>query len=102
MIYTCLFLPRGFMNNNPRSVFQHETDRSCLAYAHPEPNDKASTMEELGKMRQWKDVDCNTKAPFICEYNKGAIMAFNFESDYAIPYFFPLAIHRLLGIPSPE
>ena len=45
-----------------------KTGRSCVGYATYHAKTQTSNFRY-----QMKDVDCDTKAPFICQYNPGEI-----------------------------
>ena len=61
------------------SVFEEETNRECVAYAAGEGlwkkgidmNNDDWTVSAKDFKYTWKPIDCNTKAPFLCQYNPG-------------------------------
>ena len=61
------------------SVFEEETNRECVAYAAGEGlwkkgidmNNDDWTVSAKDFKYTWKPTDCNTKAPFLCQYNPG-------------------------------
>ena len=69
---------RNYVRKVPRTIFDHNTDRSCLAYSMLSPNDW-----DKQQLYQWKDVDCHTEAPFICHYNQD-FLGFHKVSDLDI------------------
>ena len=62
------------MRNLPKSVLKVKSNRECIAYAALEQEN--SVHRDPGSASpykyKWKDIDCKTKAPFICQYNPGA------------------------------
>ena len=62
------------MRNLPKSVLEVKSNRECLAYAALDYNENAlhrTPADSKNYKYKWKDVDCKTKAPFICQYNPG-------------------------------
>ena len=62
------------MRNLPKSVLEVKSNRECLAYAALEYNENALHRDPTDAKPykyKWKDIDCKTKAPFICQYNPG-------------------------------
>ena len=63
-----------------RQVFEEETDRECVAYVIGDGLWKKGIREywdtkgHFAKKNfkyTWKPIDCNIKAPFLCQYNPG-------------------------------
>ena len=72
-----------------RQAFEEETHRECMAYAigdglwkkqlyeHWDTKDSGTRFTEKDFKYTWKPIDCNIKAPFLCQYNQGS-----FEYSY--------------------
>ena len=65
---------RKYMRNLPKSILKVKSNRACIAYAALEYNENAlhnAPYKAKTYKYKWKDIDCKTKAPFICQYNPG-------------------------------
>ena len=79
------------MRNLPKSVLEVKSNRECLAYAALDYNENAlhrTPADSKNYKYKWKDVDCKTKAPFICQYNPGNYVYLDlfFASTYITAY----------------
>ena len=67
-VFTVLSLCRQYSKITPENILvDTATERACVAYATF--HSKSSSFIYRYRM---KDVDCKTKAPFICRYNPGS------------------------------
>lgn len=65
------------------SAFEEKTNKECVAYAAGEGlwkkgidiNEDDWTVSAKDFKYTWKPVDCNLKAPFLCQHNPGTFTA---------------------------
>ena len=65
------------------SAFEEKTNQECVAYAAGEGlwkkgidiNEDDWTVSAKDFKYTWKPVDCNLKAPFLCQHNPGILAA---------------------------
>ena len=75
------------MRNLPKSVLEVKSNRECLAYAALDYNENAlhrTPADSKNYKYKWKDVDCKTKAPFICQYNPGNYFYLDFICSHQL------------------
>ena len=76
------------------SAFEEKTNQECVAYAAGEGlwkkgidiNEDDWTVSAKDFKYTWKPVDCDLKAPFLCQHNPGILAALHtFQSRFFLP-----------------
>ena len=83
------------------SAFEEKTNQECVAYAAGEGlwkkgidiNEDDWTVSAKDFKYTWKPVDCNLKAPFLCQHNPGILAALHTFFDLN---FILLTTYRIL------